>query len=237
MTFNDCSIPVSQIITIDKRPLDEGALNEGLFDEGLLDRDDLEIAIRTMVNELSCPICLQPMQQPMTLTTCAHTFCSDCLHASQKRKQACPLCNAKVTKRTVMEDAFFTELMQKLNDLLDCYALVYGMPWSADYKTRAEKAKYSLGAVDGNDRISRLEGMTRGLRAQPVMNLTQMFPDVQKVVDEGKTVDEVLSSDDEGEAIMGGRECRSEQWKVDNYFGLCRMYRRMKYGYLPDSSA
>jgi len=46
--------------------------------------------------DLDCPICLGVINLPVTLATCGHAFCRQCLEDSLSRDRRCPLCRATV---------------------------------------------------------------------------------------------------------------------------------------------
>ncbi|KAJ6660544.1 hypothetical protein lerEdw1_017541 [Lerista edwardsae] len=67
-----------------------------------------------MQKNLECPICLEVMKEPVS-TKCAHIYCRFCvlkLLSQKKGVTQCPLCNAKVTKRSLWEDIRFKQVIE-----------------------------------------------------------------------------------------------------------------------------
>ena len=50
-------------------------------------------------DELKCVICKQPLQSPVSLSICNHTFCQACIKIWLSRNQTCPTCRQMVTHR------------------------------------------------------------------------------------------------------------------------------------------
>ena len=46
-------------------------------------------------------------------TSCKHYYCAECLNESLRRKQQCPLCKEKVTRRDVEDDDFVAAVVWK----------------------------------------------------------------------------------------------------------------------------
>jgi hypothetical protein len=42
--------------------------------------------------ELKCDICKEPLQSPVSLSTCNHTFCKECIKQWFNQKNSCPTC-------------------------------------------------------------------------------------------------------------------------------------------------
>jgi len=49
-------------------------------------------------DELKCVICQQPLQSPVSLSICNHTFCKDCIKTWLSRNQTCPICRQVITR-------------------------------------------------------------------------------------------------------------------------------------------
>ena len=50
--------------------------------------------------ELKCAICKQPLQLPVSLLICHHTFCQECIGKWLIQNQSCPTCRRSTTNRT-----------------------------------------------------------------------------------------------------------------------------------------
>ncbi|KAJ7313450.1 hypothetical protein JRQ81_004831 [Phrynocephalus forsythii] len=81
---------------------------------------------------LECPICLEVMKEPVS-TNCAHIFCRFCtLELLQQKKGVaqCPLCNARVTKRSLREDVRFKEVIKVVLDIIHAFERDTGLKFS-----------------------------------------------------------------------------------------------------------
>lgn len=80
--------------------------------------DDAEIIInpRLLNRELTCPICLDILNQTMTTRECLHRFCSGCINkALRSGNKECPTCRKKLTSRRCLRpDPNFDQLISKL---------------------------------------------------------------------------------------------------------------------------
>ncbi|KAK3237381.1 hypothetical protein CYMTET_52540 [Cymbomonas tetramitiformis] len=64
-----------------------------------LEGDTFSIALRALGKELSCPICLSLLENPVTKLPCNHYFCEECIKQSLRMQPKCPLCKAKFSRR------------------------------------------------------------------------------------------------------------------------------------------
>ena len=69
-------------------------------------------AYESFLSELSCAICLEPLSGPVTLD-CQHTFCRKCITRAVAENPHCPLCNSTVGRRSLKDDPFIEELVNK----------------------------------------------------------------------------------------------------------------------------
>lgn len=77
-----------------------------------------KISIKSSILEslLTCPICLDVLDQAMVTKACLHRFCKDCITtALRQSNQECPTCRKKmVSRRDLREDPNFDSLINKL---------------------------------------------------------------------------------------------------------------------------
>ncbi|XP_034992384.2 breast cancer type 1 susceptibility protein isoform X1 [Zootoca vivipara] len=87
-----------------------------------------------MQKNLECPICLEVIKEPVS-TNCAHIFCSFCMFKLLKQKKGvvrCPLCNAKVTKRSLWEDVRFKQVIKVVLEAIRGFEHDTGLKFSDD---------------------------------------------------------------------------------------------------------
>jgi hypothetical protein len=58
-------------------------------------------------DELKCVICRQPLQSPVSLPTCNHTFCKKCIEKWLERAHTCPTCREVNSNRCQYHSAFY----------------------------------------------------------------------------------------------------------------------------------
>ena len=49
--------------------------------------------------DLVCPVCMDSIARPVTVTKCGHMFCKGCIVSCIKAHHRCPICNKKLTQR------------------------------------------------------------------------------------------------------------------------------------------
>ncbi|CAJ0572929.1 unnamed protein product, partial [Mesorhabditis spiculigera] len=76
----------------------------------------IKMTVRTLQNELLCPICLDLLTKTMTTKECLHRFCQECITtALQRGNKECPTCRKKlVSKRSLRPDPNFDRLIEKI---------------------------------------------------------------------------------------------------------------------------
>ena len=60
---------------------------------------------------LSCPICLQLIDEPRMLTCCQQSFCRRCLHAALDLSPVCPLCCAAASMETALPNRVLESIL------------------------------------------------------------------------------------------------------------------------------
>eukprot|EP01006_Ploeotia_vitrea_P039468 TRINITY_DN66350_c8_g3_i2.p1 TRINITY_DN66350_c8_g3~~TRINITY_DN66350_c8_g3_i2.p1 ORF type:complete len:424 (+),score=52.09 TRINITY_DN66350_c8_g3_i2:64-1272(+) len=58
--------------------------------------DCLEWCDSPLLDTVTCPVCLEPMQEPMVLTPCGHSMCNQCIKRSPRAPRNCPTCRQHV---------------------------------------------------------------------------------------------------------------------------------------------
>ena len=96
---------------------------------------------------IQCPLCLHPLENPVTLQKCLHTYCKECLNEiPQTRKDnvtgwMCPKCNKFTSEKNVKENDFIEKVIisKKANyDVKDpltckqCHSKADVMWWCSD---------------------------------------------------------------------------------------------------------
>ncbi|KAF9958939.1 hypothetical protein BGZ72_010620 [Mortierella alpina] len=114
--------------------------------------DSIVGLLRRMTEEIKCSICLGTMDQPK-VTPCNHTFCNDCIRQALVRREECPLCKNRFSKRSLNSVEHLEKVINAFHNLTAAYALEYGQS---------------------------LSQAPRHYNAEPIENLTQFFPYPEK---------------------------------------------------------
>ncbi|KAF9950209.1 hypothetical protein BGZ70_001460, partial [Mortierella alpina] len=114
--------------------------------------DSIVELLRRMAEEIKCSICLGTMDQPK-VTPCNHTFCDGCIRQALVRREECPLCKNRFSKRSLNSVEHLEKVISTFHNLTAAYALEYG---------------------------ESLSQAPRHYDAEPLENLTQFFPYPEK---------------------------------------------------------
>ncbi|XP_058038881.1 breast cancer type 1 susceptibility protein isoform X2 [Ahaetulla prasina] len=83
---------------------------------------------------LECSICLEGLKEP-AVTKCGHTFCRFCILKLLTYKEGttrCPLCNAKVTKRSLRDDIYLKEVSKGILETIHAFERDTGRKFTDD---------------------------------------------------------------------------------------------------------
>lgn len=102
-------------------------MNNPFFTEGgrrrVTDDRTMTLAVRTLNQELTCPVCLGIIHDTMTVLECMHRFCSECIEKCLRiGKKECPACRVHVpSRRSLRNDPSFDMLISKIYPNLEEY--------------------------------------------------------------------------------------------------------------------
>jgi len=91
--------------------------------EPTIDESSITMPIRILNRDLTCPICLNIIQNTLTVMECLHRFCNACISKSLRTgKKECPTCRLPVlSRRNMRPDPNFDTLIKNLYPNLDEY--------------------------------------------------------------------------------------------------------------------
>jgi hypothetical protein len=129
--------------------------------------------------ELSCPICLCTLSEPVS-TPCCHVFCNscilECLRVGGSSAQ-CALCKQRIIKRSLVPSEQMANLVASYESVLQAYQQDTGEPFVAN----AHASGYS--------------------QSVPLEDLSQRFPPLHKAVEVSKQPELITNSHDYLRAI------------------------------------
>ena len=85
---------------------------------------------------ITCSICLDYFDVPVTLSSCGHTYCSACISTHIRSgggvnsipatagESSCPICNVRVNKRGIIHETSSNRLLLLLEELVDSFGLL-----------------------------------------------------------------------------------------------------------------
>ena len=77
----------------------------------------------SIAEDLLCPICTNPLREPVCSDQCGHTFCRSCITSTYKNLTSCPTCRAALSLedyRPITVRPFLNQLNQLLVKCNDC---------------------------------------------------------------------------------------------------------------------
>ena len=73
----------------------------------ITDDRQVTLAVRTLNQELTCPVCLGIMQETKVVIQCMHRFCGECIEKCLRQGKAeCPSCRVHVGSRRSLARAW-----------------------------------------------------------------------------------------------------------------------------------
>ncbi|XP_076682565.1 uncharacterized protein LOC143376299 isoform X2 [Andrena cerasifolii] len=108
----------------------------------------LSEVIQGMQKCLQCSICLHTISKPVK-TRCNHRFCHDCIQSVLQNKNACPLCNFKLVRRSISKDEHMEQYIDKLENLMNAIQKDSGIDITLDIpRPRSTHESCSSDATD-----------------------------------------------------------------------------------------
>ena len=56
---------------------------------------------------IECPICIEPIKNPLKLEKCSHYFCNKCISQWMYKNKTCPCCRSQATFRELIKATFY----------------------------------------------------------------------------------------------------------------------------------
>lgn len=156
---------------------------------------DIDLAISTVIPALvcdkeQCSICLSPHVTPITLVSCCHSFCRDCVLVWFRKKRQCPLC--KCTAKHFVQSKQVSEDDETLssNEVVKVWAICEG----TDYSNHLEPIHRTDVSPAIRAHTERFLSPSKSLPEKKVRR--KRSPDVTEKTSKSIPAEQMLSSDE-----------------------------------------
>lgn len=78
----------------------------------------ISLALRNLQKSITCSICIDYFSNPITVL-CGHSFCKGCIDQALLQKSLCPVCSAKIRKRTIEPNDSLQPLIATIANFVD----------------------------------------------------------------------------------------------------------------------
>ena len=84
---------------------------------------------QSLVDDLSCPICMSLLRDPF-VTACGHTFCCSCLTTHLNARSTCPSCAQYLIKDSTFPNFMLSKVRHQQPEALVFFAALLMLPIS-----------------------------------------------------------------------------------------------------------